>query len=165
MRLLRIAAAYEILAGLIGLAFVFHPQQLPNGSAVNFNIYALALACVSIILGLRLWTGNALARRASLGFQLLQIPRISSTAFILSVLVGIEGTIRFQGPLASLFTTMGVTLFALMPYTPQPTVVGLNLVAAIVAVVVWQGRREVGSLRRGDSEAAGRNATIESAAG
>jgi hypothetical protein len=138
MNYLRIAAAYEILAGLIGLSQIFRFRELSNGRAVTFNIYALGLACVSILLGVLLWAGSSRARRVSLVFQAIQIPRLSSSALILGVLVGVEGTVRFEGPLVSLFTNTGVTLYALRPFAAQPIVVGINLVAALAMGLLWR---------------------------
>lgn len=138
MTRLRIAAAYEVIAGLIGLSFVFHFQELANGHAVTFNIFVLSLACVSILFGVLLWIGLPRARRLSLAFQLIQVPRLTSSAIILSVLVGVEGTLRFQGPLMSLFTTTGVSLYVLRPFEPQSTIVGINLVAAVIAGLLWR---------------------------
>jgi hypothetical protein len=116
---LRIAAAYQVTAGLIGLNFIFHLHGIQNGRAVTFNIIALGLACLSMLLGVLLWTGAPRARAISLGFQLMQVPRLASSVIILGLLIGVEGSVRFEGPLVSLFTTTGVTLNVLRPFAPQ----------------------------------------------
>jgi hypothetical protein len=140
MKRLRAAAAYEILAGLLAVAFTVRPRAIPGGSAIGFNIYALALAFISILAGVYTWAGHQRARKASLTLQLCQIVQVSSSAFVFGTLVGIEGSLRFQGWLVSLYTTYGVRLLALRPSETVPTVVSINLVAATVAAFLWFGR-------------------------
>lgn len=141
MTRLRFAAGYEIIAGLIGLAYAIHPAPLPNGQAVTFNVFAVGLAAASILLGAFTWTGDPVPARISLVFQLLQVIRVKSSVFVFAVLVGVEGTVRFEGPLVSLFTTAGISLMALRPASAQPTVIGVNVVALLVSVMLWGGHR------------------------
>ena len=148
VRRLRVAAGYEILAGLVGLAFTFRLVPLSRGYGLGFNVVVAAFAATSVLLGVFLWQGSARARRLSLVFQLLQILRVSSSSIVLGLLVGVEGTVRFQGPLVSLFTNAGVIAAAFRPTTEQPTIVGINLVAGLVAFLLWRGGRDRGLLAR-----------------
>ena len=134
---IRLVAAYEILAGLLGLVTAVHLPSFASGGAVTFNIFAIPLASASIILGIFTWTHHERARRLTVAFQALQIPRLVSSTLILGFLVGVEGTARFQGPLLSLYTTFGVSAVILLRAPPRPTVIGINLVAAVMAVLAW----------------------------
>jgi hypothetical protein len=134
---IRIVAAYEILAGLVGLVTGVRPSSFASGGAVKFNIFVVALASASILLGLFTWTRHEQARRLTLAFQILQVPRLTSSTLVLGFLVGVEGTARFQGPLLSLYTTFGVSAIVLRPAAAQPTVIGINLIAAVMAGLAW----------------------------
>ena len=137
MNRLRVAGAYEIAAGLVGIAFMLRPMTIANGRGVTFNLYAAMLGAASILAGTFVLLGGPWARRFSIVFQLLQVPRLASSAFVFGLLVGVEGTLRFQGPLLSLYTNTGINLVALRPYATVPTIVGINVVALTVAVLLW----------------------------
>lgn len=137
MNRLRIAAAYEVVAGLVGLGLAFRSTAIPNGNGITFNIYIVALALGSVVAGGLTWAGIQGARQISLLFQIIQIPRLSSSAFVFGILVGVEGTVRFHGPLMNGFATVGVTAVALRPAGDLPTIIGINLVAVAVAGLLW----------------------------
>ena len=137
MNRLRVAAAYEVVAGLVGLALAFRSAAVANGGGVTFNVFIVALALASVVIGSLTWAGVQGARQVSLLFQLIQIPRLSSSAFVFGILVGAEGTVLFQGPLMRGFTTAGVSLLAVQPASELPTTVGINLVAVILAGLLW----------------------------
>lgn len=107
-----------------------------NGVNLTFNILALTLCMLSIVFGAMLIWSPSRWLTASLVFQACQVPRFASGVFQLAILVGIEVTLRFQGPLASLWTANGVSLIAGTRFPGGGTSVGINLVAAAIAVTL-----------------------------
>jgi len=60
--------------------------------------------------------------------------------FNLQVLVGVDVSVRFSGPLVSLWTTIGVSFVIGKTVTLQPLIIGLNVVAATMIVLLYHGR-------------------------
>ena len=140
MTRLQIAAAYQILAGAMGLVSTLRPTLLPAGVGIGFNVYAVVLSCFSIGLGILLWSDVVRARGLSFAFQLLQVLQVSLPNLVFSVLIGLEASITIRGELVNAYTTYGVRFLAGIPATAHETAVGVNLVAATIAGILWSAR-------------------------
>jgi hypothetical protein len=140
---LKAASIYQVVAGLVGLISTVRTTSVNSGSGVTFNVIAVALSVISVVLGVSLWSGNERATRWSFWWQVLQIPRLTSPVLTFAVLVGLEFTVRLQGPLMSLFWQRGVTFVVWHPAPGQAvsTTVGINVVAGTAAFLVSRGRR------------------------
>jgi hypothetical protein len=126
---------YEIYAGVVGLWRALHPRVSINETSLSFNVFAVLLCLVSIVLGLLLWNGVRTSRASSFVFQLLQVPRLIAGQFQAGLLVGTELSLIFRGPTVALWTTTGVS--AVLGTAPPETaeLIALNLVAATMAAV------------------------------
>jgi hypothetical protein len=135
---LRAIACYEIAVGVISGRLSIH--HTPNNSAYIFNVYSFFACAISVGLGLSLWSAKSGAWRRSLVFQALQAPRFLGSAFSFAVLVGADFELQLRPPLASLWGSFGVVLRFAGLHKGEERMVGLNLVAALITILVWVAR-------------------------
>jgi len=131
----RTVAVYEIYAGMAGLLYSLHPNLSTNVASLSFNLIAVVPCLLSVTLGTLMWNGVQNGRRGSAVLQAVQIPRLVQAHLQVSLLVGTELTLRFRGPVASLWTTTGVAFQVGAISTNQGEFVGVNLVALVAFVL------------------------------
>jgi predicted benzoate:H+ symporter BenE len=126
-------------AGMAGLLHALHPNLSTSVTSLSFNIMAVVPCLLSIVLGTLMWNGVPSGRRGSAIFQAVQIPRFVQAHLQMSLLVGTELTLRFRGPVASLWTTTGVAFQLGAIPTSQGEVIGVNLIALVAFVLTLRG--------------------------
>ena len=137
---IRFVALYEVLGGLLGMWQALHPQLYADRSSVTFNLVAVALCSLSMICGVRLWDDENRSRRDSLLLQACQVPRLFVGHAQLAILIGIDVSVRFSGPMVSLWTTTGVSFVIRKAAADQALMIGVNLVAVTMIALLRVGR-------------------------
>lgn len=140
MQCIRCVAAYEVLAGLLGFWRALNPQLYGATASVTFNLIAVALCSLSIVFGVRLWNSPARSRKESFVFQACQVPRLFAGHLQIAILIGIDVSVRFSGPLVSLWTTTGVSLVLGQGVNDRPLMIGVNLIATSMIVLLFIAR-------------------------
>ena len=146
----RIVAVYEIYAGLVGLLHALHPHLLTGVTSVTFNLMAVVPCLISTALGALMWTGAQNAVLCSAVFQAIQIPRLAAAHLHVSLLVGTELSLMFRGPVASLWTTTGVTFQLGAVSTSQGGMIGVNLIG-LTALLLSLGAKASATNAQGDA--------------
>jgi hypothetical protein len=135
---LRIAAFYEIAAGLGSLPLFVHVTIDSHSRAIGFNVFALVLAGFSIALGLALWNRVRASVPLSIVWQCTQIPRIATSVVTLRLLVGAECTLLFKGANVQLFFEFGVSMIVTTSRGVVAEGLGINLIALAVVLLMVQ---------------------------
>lgn len=138
----RVAAAVEILAGLVGLLSTVRPVALPRGAGVQLSIWLALLSALGVVIGCLLWSDTKHAWNLSLLWQSIQVIQLSSPVFIGRLMIGFEFGFGMQGLNIRAIWQLGAEFSFFFPYrSVEPTFVFVNLVPVLWLVLLILGRQ------------------------